>query len=79
MDLIKSIARTWAQYRKFHASLAELRACSDRQLEDMGFTRGDLVRVAYEAAELNRPVAARAARAHRTPDRAWGKPAPAAG
>jgi uncharacterized protein YjiS (DUF1127 family) len=51
MNLLTNLARSWAQYRTFRATLAELQMCSDRQLADMGFVRGDLARIAYEAAE----------------------------
>lgn len=61
LNLLRNIGRTLAQYRTFRATFAELQGCSDRQLADMGFARGDLTRVAYEAAELRQPVAARAA------------------
>jgi uncharacterized protein YjiS (DUF1127 family) len=77
MNLISNLARSWAQYRTFRATLAELQMCSDRQLEDMGFARGDLVRVAYEAAELGAAAGDR----RRPAPRAHGlrAPVPAAG
>lgn len=53
MNVFQHVARTWAQYRTFRSTLAELQGCTDRQLADMGFARGDVARIAYEAAELD--------------------------
>ncbi len=69
MNLLNHIARTWKQYRTFRATLAELQGCSDRQLADMGFARGDLTRIAYEASESRR-VTAKATR-QAAPRPAW--------
>ena len=51
MNLLRKITLAWTQYRAFHATLAELERCSDRQLSDIGIARHDVARVAYEAAE----------------------------
>lgn len=34
----------WNRYVAYHASIAELRALSDRQLADIGIARGDIRR-----------------------------------
>jgi uncharacterized protein YjiS (DUF1127 family) len=51
MNLFTHALHVWAQHREFHPVRAELDRYSDRQLRDMGLTRGDLTRVAYEEAE----------------------------
>ena len=51
MNLLRKITLAWTQYRAFHASLAELERCSDRQLSDIGIARHDIARIAYEEAE----------------------------
>ncbi len=51
MNLLQKITLAWTQYRAFHAVLAELERCSDRQLGDIGIARHDIARVAYAAAE----------------------------
>lgn len=51
MNLFSHALLVWAQHREFHAARAELDRYSARQLRDMGLTRGDLTRVAYEEAE----------------------------
>jgi uncharacterized protein YjiS (DUF1127 family) len=51
MGLLRTITLALTQYRAFHASLAELKGCSDRELSDLGITRHDIARVAYEEAE----------------------------
>src|SRR5688572_14915572 len=51
MDLLRTITLALTQYRAFHASLAELKGCSDRELSDLGIARHDIARVAYLEAE----------------------------
>lgn len=51
MNLLKQMALAWIQYRHFQATLEELRRLSSRELNDRGLARGDIVRVAFEAAE----------------------------
>jgi uncharacterized protein YjiS (DUF1127 family) len=51
MDLLRTIKLVWTQYRAFQASLAELESCSERELGELGITRGDIPRVAYAEAE----------------------------
>ncbi len=51
MNLLKNIGLAWTQYRAFQASLTELESYSDRELRDLGITRADMARIAYEEAE----------------------------
>ena len=51
MDLLRDIGLVWAQYRAFRAALAELGTYSERELDELGVTRADVPRVAYEEAE----------------------------
>lgn len=51
MDLLKETHRVWAMHREFRRVLAELNAYSDRELGELGLSRADVVRVAYEEAE----------------------------
>lgn len=51
MDLLKEGLRIWALHREFRAVFAELSSRSDQELSEMGLTRGDVARVAYEEAE----------------------------
>jgi hypothetical protein len=70
MNLLHTITRTLTQYQAFQAALAELKSCSERELGELGLTRGDLPRLAY--AEAERRVEAL------TPSRAAAPVAPAA-
>lgn len=51
MNLLGNSLRLWAQHREFRAILAELTARSDAELAELGLTRADIVRAAYEEAE----------------------------
>jgi uncharacterized protein YjiS (DUF1127 family) len=51
VNLLPTLARLWALRREFHAVYAELAWRSDRELRDMGITRGDVARLAYAEAE----------------------------
>ena len=51
MDLLRTIELVWTQYRAFQASLAELKSYSERELGELGITRGDIPQVAYAEAE----------------------------
>ncbi len=49
-DLGTAIGRArnaWMQYRSYRRTLAELRELSDRDLNDLNFTRGDLSAIAH--------------------------------
>ena len=56
MELLQKIKLAWTQYRAFHRALAELNGYSDRELSDLGLTRADIVRNAYEEAERMPPL-----------------------
>ena len=51
MDLLKNTLAAWAMHREFRAVLTELNGYSDRELSELGLTRADIPRVAYEEAE----------------------------
>lgn len=51
MNLLNDTLRIWAMHREFRAVLADLKSRSDRELSELGLTRGDIARVAYEEAE----------------------------
>jgi uncharacterized protein YjiS (DUF1127 family) len=51
MNLPRETHRIWAMHREFRRALAELNAYSDRELSELGLSRADVVRVAYEEAE----------------------------
>ncbi|QQP92045.1 DUF1127 domain-containing protein [Skermanella sp. TT6] len=51
MNLFKHIGQIWSQYRAFRSTYSELSQLSDAELKDMGLYRGDIVRIAYDAAE----------------------------
>ena len=73
MNLLKQMALAWIQYRHFQAALEELRRLSNRELNDRGLARGDIVRVAFEAAERRTKAAfARSRSRGRAPGRGIG-------
>ena len=51
MDLLNETLRIWAMQREFRSVLNELKSYSDRELTELGLSRGDVARVAYEEAE----------------------------
>ncbi|WP_158045612.1 DUF1127 domain-containing protein [Skermanella pratensis] len=53
MNLFKNIGQIWSQYRAFRSTYSELSQLSDAELKDMGLYRGDIVRIAYDAAETS--------------------------
>jgi uncharacterized protein YjiS (DUF1127 family) len=75
MDLLRTIKLAWTQYRAFQAALAELRSYSERELGELGITRGDIPRIAYAEAErrVEAPTLSRSARKRPSP-----RPAPEA-
>jgi uncharacterized protein YjiS (DUF1127 family) len=77
MDLLKYTLVLWAQHREFRAALRELESYSDRELGELGISRGDIPRLAYEEAE--RRIATPAASSRPAPAAAWRDPALAAG
>ena len=44
-----SLRRAWADYRAYRATLGELGSLTDRQLGDLGLTRGELRATARRA------------------------------
>jgi uncharacterized protein YjiS (DUF1127 family) len=56
--VLSHILRFLRQWRRFNASLRELSALSDRDLADIGISRSDIVRVAWEDAEQHTRLAA---------------------
>lgn len=47
MNHLRTQFSRWMQYRE---NLRELSGCTDRELSDLGLSRGDIRRVAHEAA-----------------------------
>lgn len=71
MDLLRSIKRAWVRYLEYQRVHDELAFSTDRQLADMGVTRGDIGRLARAhanaraAALVPEPRAAGASRERR--------------
>ena len=76
MDLLKETHRVWAMHREFRRVLAELNAYSDRELGELGLSRADVVRVAYEEAERRIGATDKAAPTAKASG-AWPGPLPA--
>ena len=49
--ILSHIVRTWQQWRRYNRSLTELNRLGDRDLADIGISRGDIPRVAWESSE----------------------------
>jgi len=49
--LISHLVDIFRQWRRYNESLRELNRLADRELADIGMTRGDIPRVAWEASE----------------------------
>ena len=45
------ILRAYQQWRRYNASLSELNRLGDRELADLGISRSDIPRVAWESSE----------------------------
>jgi uncharacterized protein YjiS (DUF1127 family) len=54
LEQIALLARRWATYQRVRA---ELETYTDRELNDMGISRGDITRISLEAASLAEPKA----------------------
>ena len=74
IDLPQTIRLIWTQYRAFQRALTELKSYSESELADLGITRTDIPRFAYEEAEqhaealvLSRP-AFKLSAPHREPE-----------
>ena len=52
LEQIALLARRWATYQRVRA---ELGTYSERELNDMGISRGDITRISLEAAALVKP------------------------
>lgn len=69
LDLLNETLRIWAMHREFRAVLRGLQGYSDRELTELGISRADITRVAYEEAE--RRIITPAARRPETTDGSW--------
>lgn len=49
--LLSSIIRALRSWRRFNNTLSELNSMGDRELSDIGISRSDIPRVAWEASE----------------------------
>jgi uncharacterized protein YjiS (DUF1127 family) len=49
--ILSHIVSAYQQWRRYNASLRELNRLADRELADIGITRGDIPRVAWESSE----------------------------
>jgi uncharacterized protein YjiS (DUF1127 family) len=54
LEQIALMARRWATYQRVRA---ELETYTERELNDMGISRGDITRISLEAASLVTPKA----------------------
>lgn len=52
----KDLARQYKQYKKARATIVELSKLSDRELRDIGISRGDIWAIANEDASFKRSV-----------------------
>ena len=52
-NIVDRISAAVGQWRRYRDIVAELEAYSDRELEDIGISRGDIPRVATEASQAN--------------------------
>lgn len=53
LEQIALMARRWATYQRVRA---ELESYTERELNDMGISRGDITRISLEAASLAKPA-----------------------
>ena len=49
--LLSHLVDIFRQWRRYNESLRELNRLADRELADIGMTRGDITRVAWESSE----------------------------
>ena len=49
--LLSHIVQIYRQWRRYNDSVRELSRLNDRELSDIGITRGDIPRVAWESSE----------------------------
>ena len=74
MNLLQTIRLVWTQFRASQRALTELKSYSESELTELGITRTDIPRFAYEEAEqhaealiLSRP-AFKLSAPHREPE-----------
>lgn len=48
---LSHVVEIYRQWRRYNTSLRELNRLGDRELADIGISRGDIPRVAWEASE----------------------------
>jgi uncharacterized protein YjiS (DUF1127 family) len=48
---LSHVVNVWRQWRRYNQSLRELNRLGDRELSDIGITRADIPRVAWESSE----------------------------
>ena len=53
MYLVAGVVRMFRAWRKYNESLRELNRLDDRELADIGITRCDIQRIAWEAARAD--------------------------
>jgi len=53
--MLLAIIRFLQSWRRYNASLRELYQLGDRELADIGITRSDIPRIAWDAADRKRP------------------------
>ena len=49
--LLTNLVRLYRRWRRYDASLRELSRLGDRELADIGISRSDIPRIAWESAE----------------------------
>ena len=49
--ILSQLVDIFRQWRRYNESLRELNRLADRELADIGMTRGDIPRVAWETSE----------------------------
>ena len=49
--ILSHILHAWRQWRAYNANLRELNRLGDRELADIGLTRNDIPRVAWESSD----------------------------
>ena len=48
---LSHLVRVYQQWKRYNSSLRELNRLGDRELADIGISRGDIPRVAWESSE----------------------------
>jgi uncharacterized protein YjiS (DUF1127 family) len=63
--LLSQITRFLRQWRRYHSNLRELAQLGDRDLTDIGISRSDIPRIAWESSEREDACNTRAGRSGR--------------